>query len=281
MCASSLSRTCEVRAERVLANAKSATCEAPSSTLSPLRGEGAGIVRVATLNGDPVSPSRRASIARSTVSTTGSLDGACNLTSGGQQHLLGGLLFLLSAGFSLIFGLMRIPNLMHGSFFMLGAYFGATSDCSAASISGSPRSAARRRRGGDRRPRSSACCCGGSPAQELAQVLLTLGLSFIVADLCLMMWTGDPDQPRDTAGSLRGAVQVAGLSFPIYRLAIVVIAVVIARRAVAADRPDAARRHDPRRRRRRADGARRRHQGVAPVHAGVLRWARGSRRSAA
>ena len=36
---------------------------------------------------------------------------------------LGGLLFLLSAGFSLIFGLMRIPNLTHGSFFMLGAYF--------------------------------------------------------------------------------------------------------------------------------------------------------------
>ena len=37
----------------------------------------------------------------------------------------GGLLFLLSAGFSLIFGLMRIPNLTHGSLFMLGAYFGA------------------------------------------------------------------------------------------------------------------------------------------------------------
>jgi len=34
---------------------------------------------------------------------------------------LGGLLFLLSAGFSLIFGLMRIPNLTHGSMFMLGA----------------------------------------------------------------------------------------------------------------------------------------------------------------
>src|SRR3978361_901922 len=39
---------------------------------------------------------------------------------------LGGLLFLLSAGFSLIFGLMRIPNLTHGSLFMLGAYIGAT-----------------------------------------------------------------------------------------------------------------------------------------------------------
>ncbi|NIW24902.1 MAG: branched-chain amino acid ABC transporter permease, partial [Gammaproteobacteria bacterium] len=39
---------------------------------------------------------------------------------------LAGLLFLLSAGFSLIFGLMRIPNLTHGALFMLGAYFGVT-----------------------------------------------------------------------------------------------------------------------------------------------------------
>src|SRR4029434_420410 len=39
---------------------------------------------------------------------------------------LGGLLFLLSAVFSLIFGLMRIPNLTHGSFFMLGGYLAAS-----------------------------------------------------------------------------------------------------------------------------------------------------------
>src|SRR2546427_5836128 len=37
---------------------------------------------------------------------------------------LGGLLFLLAAGFSLIFGLMRIANLTHGSLYMLGAYVG-------------------------------------------------------------------------------------------------------------------------------------------------------------
>src|SRR5437867_162884 len=96
---------------------------------------------------------------------------------------LGGLLFLLSAGFSLIFGLMRIPNLMHGSFFMLGAYFGVSmldknrvSFWLAALISGAAmavigaiieRFLLRRLAG-----------------QELAQVLLTLGLSFIVADLC-------------------------------------------------------------------------------------------------
>src|ERR1700741_3723699 len=43
-----------------------------------------------------------------------------------NSFALGGLLFLLSAGFSLIFGLMRIPNLTDGSFFMLGAYFGVS-----------------------------------------------------------------------------------------------------------------------------------------------------------
>src|ERR1700680_3651888 len=49
-----------------------------------------------------------------------------NLTLAVNSIAFGGLLFLLSAGFSLIFGLMRIPNLMHGSFFMLGAYFGVS-----------------------------------------------------------------------------------------------------------------------------------------------------------
>ena len=33
------------------------------------------------------------------------------------------LLFLMSAGLSLIFGLMNVVNLAHGSFFMLGAFF--------------------------------------------------------------------------------------------------------------------------------------------------------------
>ena len=38
----------------------------------------------------------------------------------------GVLLFLMAAGLSLIFGLMRIPNLTHGSLFMMGAYFGVS-----------------------------------------------------------------------------------------------------------------------------------------------------------
>jgi branched-chain amino acid transport system permease protein len=137
----------------------------------------------------------------------------------------GGLLFLLSAGFSLIFGLMRIPNLMHGSFFMLGAYFGVTflarglnfwvaallSAAAMAAIGALVERFLLRRLAG----------------QELAQVLLTLGLSFVVADACLMIWTGDPWQPATPSG-LQGALQVSGLFFPIFRLAVVLVAVVIA-----------------------------------------------------
>jgi branched-chain amino acid transport system permease protein len=138
---------------------------------------------------------------------------------------LGGLLFLLSSGFSLIFGLMRIPNLMHGSFFMLGAYFGVTllarganfwvaamaSAGAMAVIGGLIERYLLRRLAGD----------------QLPQVLLTLGGAFIVGDLCLMLWTGDPWQPA-TPDHLRGVVQVAGLYFPIYRLVIVAVAVVVA-----------------------------------------------------
>jgi branched-chain amino acid transport system permease protein len=63
--------------------------------------------------------------------------------------------------------------------------------------------------------------------QELAQVLVTLGLSFMIADLCLMQWGGDPI-PIDTPPHLRGALPIFSIVFPTYRLVIVIIAVVIA-----------------------------------------------------
>jgi branched-chain amino acid transport system permease protein len=138
---------------------------------------------------------------------------------------LGGLLFLLSAGFSLIFGLMRIPNLTHGSMFMLGAYFGASCIAwgfdfwAAALVAG-----------------LGVALFGGIIERfvlrrlvgaELAQVLVTLGLSFMVADVCLMLWGGDPISV-ETPDTLRGTTSVFGLAFPTYRLAIILIAVVIA-----------------------------------------------------
>jgi branched-chain amino acid transport system permease protein len=138
---------------------------------------------------------------------------------------LGGLLFLLSAGFSLIFGLMKIPNLTHGSFFMLGAYLAVSLmrwgiDFWTAAILGG----------------LGVALFGGIverlilrrlPGNELAQVLVTLGLAFMVADVCLMVWTGDPVQV-ETPRALRGTTAMLGLVFPTYRLAISLIAVVFA-----------------------------------------------------
>ena len=137
----------------------------------------------------------------------------------------GGLLFLLSAGFSLIFGLMRIPNLTHGSFFMLGAYVGVSlvalgldfwtaallSALAIAAVGGVIERFLLRRLQG----------------QELAQVLLTLGLSFMIADLCLMRWGGDPI-PLNAPAALAGRVPILAFQFPTYRLVLVLIAVAVA-----------------------------------------------------
>jgi branched-chain amino acid transport system permease protein len=141
----------------------------------------------------------------------------------------GGLLFLLSAGFSLIFGLMRIPNLTHGSLFMLGAYFGASVAVGylgfavnfwiAAMVSA-----------------LVVAAFGGLierlflrrlPGEQLAQVLVTLGISFMIADLCLMGWGGDPISVA-TPPEFEGFARLGPLVFPTYRLVIILIAVVVA-----------------------------------------------------
>jgi len=141
----------------------------------------------------------------------------------------GGLLFLLSAGFSLIFGLMRIPNLTHGSLFMLGAYIGATfvigmlgvkmnfwlaavlATLTVAFLGALAERMLLRRLPGD----------------QLAQVLVTLGLSFMAADFCLLVWGGDPLSVA-TPPELAGFARLGVLVFPNYRLAIIVIAVIVA-----------------------------------------------------
>jgi branched-chain amino acid transport system permease protein len=141
----------------------------------------------------------------------------------------GGLLFLLSAGFSLIFGLMRIPNLTHGSLFMLGAYFGATFIIGVLGVSMNFWIAALL-------ATLAVAFIGGLierlllrrlPNDALAQVLVTLGLSFIAADFCLMVWGGDPINVETPAG-LGGFVRAGPAVFPLYRLAIIAIAAIFA-----------------------------------------------------
>lgn len=140
---------------------------------------------------------------------------------------LGGLLFLLASGFSLIFGLMRIANLTHGAFFMIGAYLGAValrtydgldfwvvalgSGILVAALGGVFERLVLRR-------------LNNNP---LGQVLVTLGMSFIIADACLITWGGDPI-PVPTPSYFQAPTRILGFTFPTYRLVVVVCAVAIA-----------------------------------------------------
>jgi branched-chain amino acid transport system permease protein len=138
---------------------------------------------------------------------------------------LGGLLFLLSSGFSLIFGFMRVANLSHGAYFMLGAYVGlsvlnagygfwaavAAGALSIAALGAVIERVLLRRLSGS----------------TFSQVLVTLGIAFIIADSSLLIWSGDP-MPLPVPRALMGAVPVLGVSFPKYRLAVVGISIVTA-----------------------------------------------------
>src|SRR5437879_8332836 len=92
---------------------------------------------------------------------------------------LGGLLFLLAAGFSLIFGLMRIANLTHGSLFMLGAYLGVSVLRIVPNLWLAALLAA-----------AAVALCGGLleslllrpfTGKTLGQVLVTIGISFFIS----------------------------------------------------------------------------------------------------
>ncbi len=140
---------------------------------------------------------------------------------------LGGLLFLLASGFSLIFGLMRIANLTHGAFFMLGAYLGASllrwdrdlglwvsallAGLAVAALGGLLERLVLRR----------------LSTNPLGQVLVTLGMAFIISDACLMMFGGDPI-PVPTSRALARPMFVAGFVFPTYRLVVLGVAVLAA-----------------------------------------------------
>jgi branched-chain amino acid transport system permease protein len=138
---------------------------------------------------------------------------------------LGGLLFMLSSGFALIFGLMRIANLTHGSLFMLGTYVAATlvrdgynlivaglvSMVTIAIVGGLIERFILRRLSGN----------------SQGQVLATLGLSFVAADFCLMIWGGDPI-PISTPAMFQTPLRFLDLTFPTYRLVVLVVAVIAA-----------------------------------------------------
>ena len=148
------------------------------------------------------------------------------------EQLLNGLqlgitLFLMSAGLTLVFGIMQVINLAHGSFYMIGAYVGATvtvftgsfvlgvmAALAAAGITGMAVEILVLRHLYDR--------------DHLDQVLATFGLIFFFNEMTRIIWGKQPlfmDMPVWLKGSIE---LLPGLVYPIYRLAVIVVGMSVA-----------------------------------------------------
>jgi branched-chain amino acid transport system permease protein len=139
---------------------------------------------------------------------------------------LGMLIFVVAIGLSLIFGLLDILNLAHGSLYLLGTYFGyqLVENWHLAFI-----------------PAALLALVFGvalglvlaaflRPIRDrghLDQVLLTLGLFFITEDLVTIIW-GHDFHSITPPGFLLQSKVIFGHYYPSYRLAVIVVGVVIA-----------------------------------------------------
>jgi len=142
----------------------------------------------------------------------------------------GMLLFLISAGLSLIFGVSRILNFAHGVLFMLGAYLAVT-----IALLGPGTITA-----------YLAALIGGTAglfvvgalvetgllrriyhAPHEFQLLLTFALVFIFGDVVKLLW-GREDHSMAVPSLLTGATRGFGLTFPTYRLFLIVFGLFVA-----------------------------------------------------
>ena len=140
---------------------------------------------------------------------------------------LGVMLFLMSAGLTLVFGIMQVVNLAHGSFYMIGAYVAATvtmksgsfmlgllAALPAAALAGMVVELLILRRLYDR--------------DHLDQVLATFGLIFFFNELTRIIWGRQPlfmDVPPWLSGSVE---LLPGVNYPVYRLAIILVGILVA-----------------------------------------------------
>ena len=139
-------------------------------------------------------------------------------------------LFLVSVGMSLIFGVTRIVNLAHGSFYMVGAYLMVTlvevlperalsfwialllAPLGVALLGGVIEVALLRR---------------VYHRDPLMQLILTFGLILVIGTLVLLVW-GPDNKSVSRPEALAGAVRVFGQPFPSYYLLVLGLAPVVA-----------------------------------------------------
>jgi len=135
---------------------------------------------------------------------------------------LAGIMFLVSSGFTLVFGVMRITNLAHGAFYLLGGYVAYTCIQVAGNffvgliVAGLAtaalgvlleRTLIKRMRG-----------------QVMAELLATLGLVYVIDDLALAIWGGNPLSLK-LPGFLSSSTDLpGGIIYPNSRIFIFVVA---------------------------------------------------------
>jgi branched-chain amino acid transport system permease protein len=137
----------------------------------------------------------------------------------------GALLFLVSSGFTLIFGLMRIVNLAQGSLYLIGGYLGLsiireTGSYWLALIGAALAIGAL----GLVMERGLLRIVRGKPMSE---ILLTVGLSFIAADLALAIWGGDPQQ-LEVPAAIDDRTTIFGITYPVFRIVVLGLGAVVA-----------------------------------------------------
>jgi branched-chain amino acid transport system permease protein len=134
------------------------------------------------------------------------------------------LLFVVASGFTLIFGLMRIVNLAHGALYLMGGYIGYSVGIATGNFFLSAVAAA-----------LGIALIGliidigllrFIKTTELRQVLLTLGVAFVLNDIALVIWGGDAFSVP-VPQSLQGPSNFAGLVYPKYRLFVLLMGVLI------------------------------------------------------
>src|SRR5262245_57350547 len=120
------------------------------------------------------------------------------------------LLFVVAAGFTLIFGLLRIVNLSHGALYLFGGYIGFTVAVKTGNfIVGGATAMATVALAGLALDQGLLHFVKGN---ELRQVLLTLGVAFVLNDLALVIWGGDTFTVP-TPDVLQGAMNVFGVFY--------------------------------------------------------------------
>jgi branched-chain amino acid transport system permease protein len=136
----------------------------------------------------------------------------------------GALLFLLASGLTLIFGVMRIVNLAHGAYFLLGGYVALSVIWATGSwLLALPLAALAVALIGLAMERVFLRPLGFDP---LRQVLLTVGFAFLFQQAALDIWGGD-NLIVDPPAALTQSWVVGGLHLPVYRIFMIGTAVAI------------------------------------------------------